>query len=461
MTTTTTPRPVRGLTAEAILVQRSLRRSLRDGESLLMAILLPVLLMVMFTQVFGGAIDPGGGYVDYIVPGIILLCAGFGAASTAVYVATDMRTGVIDRIRTLPLRASAVLTGHVVASVLRNLVATAVVIVVALALGFRPTAALGSWLGVVALVTLYILAITYLFAAIGLAAGSPEAASGYGFIVLFVPYLSSAFVPVDTMPGWLQPIAQHQPVTPIIETVRALLDERTAGVDAAWAIGWCRPSWPSPSHGAPCCSGAAAAADSPRTRARRGARGAGPPGARAVETGTRCASFSRVSRFRPRERPRRPRRSGRSAPRAVLALVEGLQHALERVLGRRGGATDEVGRGGRRVGQDRAGADQVLGLVDDERHEPFVHGIQRCGRQAVVAVLTLFAHRDQFRLAQHLEVLRDGRLADAEFRDDVGHARTPAPLTQKLQDVPTSAVGDHVEDVRHGIRLARARGGVP
>jgi ABC-2 type transport system permease protein len=233
------PRPVRGLTAEAIFVRRSLLHSLRDGESMLMAILLPVLLMVLFTQVFGGAIDPSGGYVDYIVPGIILLCAGFGASSTAIYVARDLRTGIIDRFRTMPLRAGAVLTGHVVASLLRNLVATGVVIGVAIALGFRPAASPGEWIGVIALVALYILAITYLFAAIGLAAGSPEAASGYGFILLFVPYLSSAFVPVDTMPEWLQPVARHQPVTPIVETIRALLDGAALTADAAWALVWC------------------------------------------------------------------------------------------------------------------------------------------------------------------------------------------------------------------------------
>lgn len=236
---TTLPAPVRGLTAETVFVRRSLTHSLRDGESLLMAIVLPVMLMVLFTQVFGGAIDPSGGYVDYIVPGIILLCAGFGASSTAGYVAGDMRTGMIDRIRTLPLRAGAVLTGHVVASLLRNLLATAVVIGVALLLGFRPSADVGQWIGVVAMIALYILAITYLFAAIGLAAGTPEAANGYGFILLFVPYLSSAFVPIDTMPAWLQPVARYQPVTPIIETIRALLDGRGPGMDAVWGLVWC------------------------------------------------------------------------------------------------------------------------------------------------------------------------------------------------------------------------------
>ncbi|GAA2010242.1 ABC transporter permease [Microbacterium ulmi] len=230
---------VRGLTAETVFVKRSLLHSVRDVESLLMAILLPVFLMLLFTFVFGGAIDPTGGYVDFVVPGIILLCAGFGASSTAVSVANDMKTGIIDRFRTMPLRASAVLTGHVVASLARNLVATGVVIGVALLVGFRPSADTWEWIAALGVIALYILTITYLFAAIGLAASSPEGASGYGFVILFVPYLSSAFVPVETMPGWLQPIAQFSPVTPIIDTIRALLTGGTVGYEPLWAIVWC------------------------------------------------------------------------------------------------------------------------------------------------------------------------------------------------------------------------------
>jgi ABC-2 type transport system permease protein len=239
-TTSTGIRPrIGGLTAESVFVRRSLLQSLRDGESLTMAIMLPVMLMLLFTFVFGGAIDPTGAYVDYVVPGIILLCAGFGAASTAVYVARDLQTGIIDRFRTMPLRSGAVLTGHVISSMIRNLLATGVVIGVALLVGFRPTADVWGWLGAAGVIALYILAITYLFAAIGLAAGSPEAASGYGFIILFLPYLSSAFVPVDTMPSWLQWIAEHQPITPIIETIRSLLFDLPLGTQAWWALGWC------------------------------------------------------------------------------------------------------------------------------------------------------------------------------------------------------------------------------
>jgi len=230
---------LRGLTAELVFVGRSLRYSIRDGESLLMAIMLPVMLMLMFTWVFGGAIDPSGAYVDYVVPGIILTCAGFGASSTAVYVANDMRTGIIDRFRTMPVRSGAVLTGHVVASLVRNLVATAIVIGVGVLVGFRPTATFGEWVLMGLFITLYLLAITYLFAAIGLAAGSPEGANGYGFILLFLPYLSSAFVPIASMPAWLQPVAEYQPITPIVETIRSLLMGTDAGAQPWWAMLWC------------------------------------------------------------------------------------------------------------------------------------------------------------------------------------------------------------------------------
>jgi len=250
MTTLTTPmradspapavRPrLRGLAAERVFVRRSLILSLRDGETLSMSIMLPVALMLLFTFVFGGAIAGEGSYVDYVVPGIILLCAGFGAASTATYVSRDMSTGIIDRIRTMPLRPGAVLTGHVIASLIRNLLSTAVVFGVALLLGFRPTAGPVQWLGAAIVISAYILVITYLYAAIGLAAGSPEAAAGYGFILMFVPYLSSAFVPVETMPSWLQWFAENQPITPIIETIRGLLMGTPLGAQPAWALGWC------------------------------------------------------------------------------------------------------------------------------------------------------------------------------------------------------------------------------
>lgn len=247
MTTTTsavptTPAPVRGaglLRSVALFTVRSVRHDLRDPEAMLMAIGLSVMLMVLFTFVFGGAIDPGGDYINYVVPGIVLLCSGFGAASTAVTVSRDLRTGTLNRLRTLPIPAATVLAGHTFASLARNLLATAVVLVVGVVLGFRPAAGPTGWLATVVLVALWILAMTSLFAVIGLVAGSPEAANGYGFVLLFLPYVSSAFVPVDTMPGWLQGFAAHQPVTPMIEAVRALLTGLEVGSAGPLAVVWC------------------------------------------------------------------------------------------------------------------------------------------------------------------------------------------------------------------------------
>lgn len=223
----------------AVLIGRSIRLSLRNTEALIMAIMLPVMLMLLFTYVFGGAIDPSGNYVNYVVPGIILLCAGFGSSSTAVDVAQDMTNGIIDRFRTMPIRSLSVVTGHVVASLARNLLATGVVFGVAVLVGFRSSAGLLEWLGALGVIILFILTFTWLFAAIGLVTASPSAASGYGFILLFLPYLSSAFVPTETMPAWLQGVANNQPITPVIETIRGLLTGTPLHGSAMWAIGWC------------------------------------------------------------------------------------------------------------------------------------------------------------------------------------------------------------------------------
>ncbi|SFE55870.1 ABC-2 type transport system permease protein [Paenibacillus catalpae] len=232
-------KPASLMTTNLVFISRSLRHSLRNTEALLMAIMLPVMLMLLFTYVFGGAIDSSGDYVNYVVPGIILLCAGFGSSSTAVDVSNDMTNGIIDRFRTMPIKSLSVVTGHVVASLARNLFATGVVFGVALLVGFRPNASFLEWVLAIAVITLFILTFTWLFAAIGLVAGSPAAASGYGFALLFLPYLSSAFVPTDTMPSWLQGVANHQPITPVIETIRGLLTGTPLNDSAWWAVGWC------------------------------------------------------------------------------------------------------------------------------------------------------------------------------------------------------------------------------
>jgi len=221
------------------LIGRSSRQSMRRIDALITAAVLPLMMLLLFVYVFGGAIRVSGSYIDYVVPGIILLCAGFGSAATAVSVCQDMTSGAIDRFRSLPIVSSALLTGHVVASILRNLVSTALVLGVALALGFRPHAGIAQWLGAVGILLAFMAAISWLAACFGLIARSPEAADAFSFVVMFVPYVSSAFVPTGTMPGVLRAFAAHQPVTPIIETVRGLMMGTSTGSHAAVALAWC------------------------------------------------------------------------------------------------------------------------------------------------------------------------------------------------------------------------------
>jgi ABC-2 type transport system permease protein len=233
------PRPA-SITRDALaMVARCVRISTRTVDALIMSLALPVLLMLIFVYLFGGAINTGGQYVNYVVPGVIVLCVGFGAGQTAVSVAQDMRSGIIDRFRSMDIGGPAILAGHVVASVLRNAVATVMVIAVAVAIGFRPQAGVGEWLATAGILLAFMAAISWLAAGLGLLAGDPEAAAGFTFFVSFLPYPSSAFVPVDTMPGWLQVISRHQPITPVVESVRGLLLDGPVGAHAGAALAWC------------------------------------------------------------------------------------------------------------------------------------------------------------------------------------------------------------------------------
>ncbi|GAB2937590.1 multidrug efflux ABC transporter permease LieB [Micromonospora polyrhachis] len=221
------------------MVGRSLRHTRRNFDSLLLTVLLPTIMLLMFVYVFGGAITTGfDQYVNYVVPGIILLSTGYGASSTAVSVANDMVNGIVDRFRSLPILSTAVLTGHVVASVARNVVATALVVGLALLVGFRPNAEPVEWMATIALLLLYILAMSWLAVALGLLAGNVESASGFTVIILFLPYLSSAFVPTGTMPTVLRQFSEHQPITPMTETVRGLLMGTPIGASAMLSLAW-------------------------------------------------------------------------------------------------------------------------------------------------------------------------------------------------------------------------------
>jgi ABC-2 type transport system permease protein len=220
-------RPAYTLSDTGVMIARSLRRSVRDPEAFITALALPVILMLLFVYVFGGAFNAGvkaggAGYVNYVVPGLIVLCAGFGAGTTAVAVATDMSSGIVDRFRSMPIAAWSVLAGQIVASVARNLLATALVIAVGLGVGWRPAAGPAQWLGAIAMIVGFILALSWLAACFGLLVGGPEAANGATFALMFIPYLSTAFVPASSMTRVLRPIAANQPFTPVIETMRGL-----------------------------------------------------------------------------------------------------------------------------------------------------------------------------------------------------------------------------------------------
>ena len=217
---------------------RGLRLTVRKPDALITAFMLPVLLLLMFVYLFGGAIDVGVKYVTYVVPGVILLCAITGSATTAVTVCQDMTGGIIDRFRSLNVPGATIVGGHVVASLARNAISTVLLFGVAYAIGFRPHATVAGFLGAAGILLLFVVAVSWLCAAIGLLVSSPEAANSAMFL-MFVAYASSAFVPVRTMPSCLRGFAAHQPLTPITESVRALLLGQPAGAQLWTALAWC------------------------------------------------------------------------------------------------------------------------------------------------------------------------------------------------------------------------------
>jgi ABC-2 type transport system permease protein len=237
-TTGSLPSPTtRPLTDIGAMIARELRRMVRSVDMLITGLALPALIMCVFVIIFGGAAEHDGHYIQYVVPAILILCAGFGSALTAVTVAKDMREGIIDRFRTMPIFGGSVLVGHVVASVLRNLVASAIVIGVAILLGYRPEADLGHWVLAGLYLVFAITAFTWVCCAAGLLL-SEEAAQSVNFVFLFLPYVSSGFVPVATMPTWLHGFANTEPFTPIIETMRAFVNNTTPGSNGWLALAW-------------------------------------------------------------------------------------------------------------------------------------------------------------------------------------------------------------------------------
>lgn len=229
------------------MVRRSLKHMLRYPVLTLMVAGIPVVFLLMFVYVFGdtmgaGLIGVSGGraeYVNYLAPGIFLLAVAGSAQGTAISVAIDMQEGIIARFRTMAIARVSVLTGHVVGSVIQTMLGLALVVGIALLVGFRPVAGLVEWIAAIGLLALIALALTWLSVALGLAAKSVESASNTPMFLLLLPFLGSGFVPTEGMPVGLRWFAEYQPFTSVIETLRGLLLGTPIGSSAAFAIAWC------------------------------------------------------------------------------------------------------------------------------------------------------------------------------------------------------------------------------
>jgi ABC transporter DrrB family efflux protein len=224
-----------------VIAKRSILRIPRQPDLLVGFTIQPVMFVLLFVYVLGGAIQtPGYEYVDFLIPGIIVQSMAFGGFVTALGLAEDLKKGLIDRFRSLPMAGSALLTGRTLADVASNITQLAIMIGVGLAAGFRFATSIPEILAGIALCLLIGYVFSWVFAFIGLVASSPEAANGYGFTIIFpITFISSAFVPIDSMPGWLQPVAEVNPVTVMVDAVRALFIGTPAGNSIWGTLVWC------------------------------------------------------------------------------------------------------------------------------------------------------------------------------------------------------------------------------
>ena len=222
-----------------VLLERSLRHILRSPDTIITTAVTPIAMLLLFVYVFGGAIEVDGAYVDYLLPGILLITIASGIAYTAFRLFTDVSSGIFERFQSMPVARSAVLWGHVLTSVVANLVSLVLVVLVAVAMGFRTGAGLLSWLAVLGILVLFTLALTWLAVIPGLTAKTVDGVSGFSYPLIFLPFISSAFVPTEGMPAPVQWFAEHQPVTPIVNTIRNLFAEQPVGTEGWIAVAWC------------------------------------------------------------------------------------------------------------------------------------------------------------------------------------------------------------------------------
>lgn len=224
----------------SVLLGRSLRHITRSMDTIITTSLMPIAFLLLFVYVFGGAVHTGSdSYVSYLLPGILVITIASGISYTALRLFQDMEGGIFARFQSMPIARSAMLWAHVLTSLVANLVAVIVVVLVALAIGFRSGAGVPAWLAVAGIVLLLTLALTWIAVIPGLMAKSIDGASAFAYPLIFLPFVSSAFVPTDTMPGPLAWFAENQPVTSIVNTIRNLLEQQPVGSEIWVALAWC------------------------------------------------------------------------------------------------------------------------------------------------------------------------------------------------------------------------------
>ncbi|MGA4844512.1 ABC transporter permease [Streptomyces sp. G45] len=227
------------LTDSAIMLRRNLKHTTRNPVTVFNAVLFPIVIMLMFVKVFGGAFNVGDDYVDYSTPGMLVMAVSYGLGATATSVNYDMTKGIINRFKTMDVSRGAILSGHVIVTTVRCLVASAAIVGVAFAMGFDPNASAADWLGVLGLFLLLAIGASWLTVAMGLASKTAESAGLAAVPLIMLPFLSSAFVPADSMGAGVKQFAEYQPFTPIIETLRGLLFGGVDSGDAIAAVAWC------------------------------------------------------------------------------------------------------------------------------------------------------------------------------------------------------------------------------
>jgi ABC-2 type transport system permease protein len=224
----------------AVLTGRTLRHVTRSLDTIITTAIMPIAMMLLFVYVFGGAIETNtDSYVDYMLPGILLITIASGVAYTAARLFTDLASGIFERFQSMPIARSSVLWAHVLTSLAANVVSLVIVVGVALLMGFRSGAGVPAWLAVAAILVLFTLALTWLAVIAGLSASTAEGAGAFSYPLIFLPFISSAFVPTDTMPGPVRVFAENQPVTSIVNSIRDVLSQQPVGHEIWVALAWC------------------------------------------------------------------------------------------------------------------------------------------------------------------------------------------------------------------------------